>query len=163
MSTDATAQAPYRKLGGPLLLLAAGLWITVLSNAWRLLFRDLPNAVNGSWSRLADLHFMWVIALAWETLTVIVITGWCVFVLLMLHSRSNTAPGHAIAFFWASLGLAFLSILLTTTAIALGGEDSDWALLGGAIQSFGLGFLTAILWTAYLRRSERVRLTFVEK
>lgn len=156
-----TAAAPLpdapQGLGGWLILVGIGV---CLSPALILVgFAEiLPSFRSSTWASLTTpgggaFHAMWAPALLFEFAGNLAMVVFACLLIVLYFRRRRVFPAAFVVFLWAQALMIALDGML---AAALPGVTE-----GGAYDGLSRQAGAAVIWTAYMFRSERVRATFV--
>jgi transglutaminase-like putative cysteine protease len=154
--------SPLQGLGGWLVLLGLGLLVSLFKQG-QTLWQSLPAFSASSWQRLADAggaehHPLWGWALGFGLVSNIVLPLLTVLTLVLFFSKRASLPR-------VYTGLALFSLAVTLVdALFMQAIDSANTRMGARDWGRVLGqCIATAIWIGYLRRSRRVRATFVQR
>jgi hypothetical protein len=148
-----------RGLGGWLILVGLGVTLSPLMLVTGFV-STLPAYTATSWSSLttpasAQYHALWAPLLIFELCTNITFIVFSVFLAVAFYRRVRVFPGLFVGYTAAGVAVMVLDAVLSRGIPSVAGADqSDWG-------SAPAGFVFALIWIAYMFRSQRVRNTFV--
>jgi hypothetical protein len=149
-------------LGGWLILVQIGLYITILMLFIQLFQYSVPAFSAETWDVLTSrqsefFHPLWGPVLIFETLYNIVLLVFCAYILVVFYGKKSVLPRFMIIFYSTSLIIGIIDFVLLyqiPLARELGNE--------GSIRDIGRSALACAIWIPYFIKSERVHNTFLK-
>jgi hypothetical protein len=148
-------------LGGWLILVQVGIYITMLMLLLQLFQYSIPAISPETWNVFTSnksefYHPLWGPVLIFETLYNILLLIFCVYILFNLYKRKFILPRLMILFYSTSLIVGIIdSILLYQIPFARETED------GNSLRDTARSIITCAIWIPYFMKSKRVKNTFV--
>lgn len=148
-------------LGGWLILIQIGLYITVIMLLVQLFVYSLPAFGPETWDVLTSkdselYHPLWGPIFIFETAYNICFLGFCLYIFFMFYGKKSILPRLMIIFYGVSLVVAIVDVLLLFQ-IPLARELDN----GDGFKDIFRATLTSAIWIPYFLKSERVKNTFI--
>lgn len=148
-------------LGGWLVLIQIGLYLTLLLAVVQIADYSLMYLTDESWRILADpasefYEPLWVPLVIFESVYNILFFLFTIFVLIQFYRKKTSVPVLLIIFYASSLTIGIVDyVWLQQLNISQYLDDSS------IIRDISRSAVTCLIWIPYLRRSKRVRNTFI--
>ncbi len=147
-------------LGGWLVLVQIGIYLTMLLLLQQLFMNSLPAFLNDTWELLTSqlseyYHPLWGPILIFETLYNVAFFIFCIYILVCLYGKKAILPRLMIIFYSVSLAIGIVDYLLLLQ-IPLARELED----GSSIRDIIKSGIACAIWIPYFLKSERVHNTF---
>ncbi|MBY0118027.1 DUF2569 domain-containing protein [Paenibacillus sp. FSL R5-0623] len=159
-------KADYRPLGvsglgGWLILIQIGLFLTVILLVVQLFQQIIPTFTTETWEMLTSkqsdyYHPLWGPVLIFEMVYNTLFLLFSVYTIFAFYSKKAILPRLMIIFYGLSLAVGIIDYLLLLQ-IPLAKELED----GSSIREIAKSVITCAIWIPYFIKSERVHNTFV--
>lgn len=148
-------------LGGWLIVVQIGLFVTVITLLVQILRFNLPAFEPETWDLLTSkdselYHVMWAPFIVFEAVFNIALFLFCLVILAMFYARKSILPKLMIIFYSSGLAIVIIDPILAYQ-IPLAREMSVDTALSDIIRNM----VVCALWIPYFLKSERVQATFV--
>lgn len=148
-------------LGGWLILVQIGLYLTMILLTVQLFQHSLPAFRSDTWEVLTSLtsqyyHPLWEPVLIFEAIYNVLFLFFCIFILINFYGKKSTLPRLMIIFYSVSLIIGVIDYLLVIQ-IPLASELED----GSSLRDIVKSVITCAIWIPYFMKSERVHNTFI--
>ncbi|WP_339240617.1 DUF2569 domain-containing protein [Paenibacillus sp. FSL R5-0517] len=148
-------------LGGWLILIQIGLFLTVILLAVQLFQQIIPTFTTETWEMLTSkqsdyYHPLWGPVLIFEMVYNTLFLLFSVYTIFAFYSKKAILPRLMIIFYGLSLIVGIIDYLLLLQ-IPLAKELED----GSSIRDIAKSVITCAIWIPYFIKSERVHNTFV--
>ncbi|WFR62329.1 DUF2569 domain-containing protein [Paenibacillus amylolyticus] len=148
-------------LGGWLILVQIGLFLTVIFLAAQLIQFSLPTMTTETWELLTSeqsdyYHPLWGPVIIFETVYNALFLVFGIYTIIALYSKKSIFPRLMIMFYSVSLAVGIIDYLLLLQ-IPMARELED----GSSLRDIGRSALACAIWIPYFIKSERVHNTFV--
>lgn len=148
-------------LGGWLILIQIGLFLTVILLAVQLFQQIIPTFTTETWEMLTSkqsdyYHPLWGPVLIFEMVYNTLFLLFSVYTIFAFYSKKAILPRLMIIFYGLSLLVGIIDYLLLLQ-IPLAKELED----GSSIREIAKSVITCAIWIPYFIKSERVHNTFV--
>ncbi|MEK4661734.1 DUF2569 domain-containing protein [Priestia sp. FSL H7-0729] len=148
-------------LGGWLILIQIGLFLTVILLAVQLFQQIIPTFTTETWEMLTFkqsdyYHPLWGPVLIFEMVYNTLFLLFSVYTIFAFYSKKAILPRLMIIFYGLSLIVGIIDYLLLLQ-IPLAKELED----GSSIRDIAKSVITCAIWIPYFIKSERVHNTFV--
>ncbi|WP_339308958.1 DUF2569 domain-containing protein [Paenibacillus sp. FSL k6-2145] len=148
-------------LGGWLILIQIGLFVTVILLAVQLFQQIIPTFTTETWEMLTSkqsdyYHPLWGPVLVFEMVYNTLFLLFSVYTIFAFYSKKAILPRLMIIFYGLSLIVGIIDYLLLLQ-IPLAKELED----GSSIREIAKSVITCAIWIPYFIKSERVHNTFV--
>ncbi|WNS46066.1 DUF2569 domain-containing protein [Paenibacillus sp. MMS20-IR301] len=168
METNMQNQTEYHPLDGPkglggwLVLIQIGLFLTLLMLAVQILQSTIPSLKPDIWGLLTAkdselYHVLWGPIIIFEAIANVGQFLFCLFVLGMFYSKKSSVPLLMIIFYGGSMIIGIIDYALVQQ-IPIVQELED----GSSVSDIGRSVVTCAIWIPYFLKSRRVRNTFVQ-
>ncbi|MEK4508807.1 MULTISPECIES: DUF2569 domain-containing protein [Paenibacillus] len=149
-------------LGGWLVLIQIGLYITIIRLVVVFFQFILPMFSSGAWEVLTSqnsmaYHALWGPIIIFETVYNIIFLFFAVYILIQLYQKKSIFPRLMIIFYIASLLAVTIDIILMYQ-IPLAQQNSDVSSFNELFRSI----FTCAIWIPYFIKSTRVKNTFTK-
>ncbi|HIW34592.1 MAG TPA: DUF2569 domain-containing protein [Candidatus Paenibacillus intestinavium] len=149
-------------LGGWLILVQIGLYITIISLLVQLVQYSLPSLDPGVWLQLTSkdseiFHPLWSTIIIFEVVWNVSLLIFCCFSLINLYLKKSIFPKLMIILYGSSLLVGIVDAALLAQ-IPLVQELEDGSTITDIIRSA----ITCAIWIPYFIKSQRVANTFVK-
>ncbi|ETT32864.1 hypothetical protein C162_31384 [Paenibacillus sp. FSL R7-269] len=148
-------------LGGWLVLVQIGLVATLFQVSLQLINYNIPSFGREYWDLLASPqgemnHPLWAPAFIFEAAANGVLLLLTIFTLILFYQKKARLPRMMILLYSVNLLIGIIDYVLVMN-IPVASELQD----GSSMRDLIRAVFTCALWTAYFRKSERVRYTFI--
>lgn len=148
-------------LGGWLILVQIGLFLTIISLAIQLVVYSLPTMTTETWELLTSeqsdyYHPLWGSVVIFETVYNVLFLVFGIYTIIAFYSKKSIFPRLMIMFYSVSLAVGIIDYLLLLQ-IPMARELED----GSSLRDIGKSVLACAIWIPYFIKSERVHNTFV--
>nr|WP_301291513.1 DUF2569 domain-containing protein [Paenibacillus xylanexedens] len=148
-------------MGGWLILIQIGLFVTVILLAVQLFQQIIPTFTTETWEMLTSkqsdyYHPLWGPVLIFEMVYNTLFLLFSVYTIFVFYSKKAILPRLMIIFYGLSLIVGIIDYLLLLQ-IPLAKELED----GSSIREIAKSVITCAIWIPYFIKSERVHNTFV--
>ncbi|MEO2214525.1 DUF2569 domain-containing protein [Paenibacillus amylolyticus] len=148
-------------LGGWLILIQIGLFVTVILLAVQLFQQIIPTFTTETWEMLTSkqsdyYHPLWGPVIIFEMVYNTLFLLFSVYTIFAFYSKKVILPRLMIIFYGLSLIVGIIDYLLLLQ-IPLAKELED----GSSIREIAKSVITCAIWIPYFIKSERVHNTFV--
>ncbi|MGG1876406.1 MULTISPECIES: DUF2569 domain-containing protein [Paenibacillus] len=155
-----TGRSGVSGLGGWLILVQIGLYATLIIALYELVV-TMPVFSPETWNMITSkeseyYHYLWGPVIVYETAYGIILSAFCVFILIDFYARKAIVPKLMIIFYGGSLLLGIFDYILVMQ-IPLAREAED----GSTVQALIRAGFTSLIWIPYFLKSVRVKNTFV--
>ncbi|TCZ79352.1 DUF2569 domain-containing protein [Paenibacillus albiflavus] len=147
-------------LGGWLILVQIGLYLTIILLVLQLFQNSLPVFTTDTWEVLTSIksqyyHPLWGPVLIFESIYNVLFLFFSIYILINFYGKKSILPRLMIIFYSVSLAIGVIDYLLVLQ-IPLARELEDGSSLRGIVRSV----ITCAIWIPYFIKSERVHNTF---
>jgi hypothetical protein len=148
-------------LGGWLILVQIGLFITLLNLNIQIFQHSLPSFAPDIWNVLTSkvsevYHPLWAPIIVFEAIYNVLFILFTLFVIVSFYQRKSIVPRLMIIFYGTSFIVGIVDTLLVFQ-IPLAREADDGSYISDTIRSI----ITCLIWIPYFLKSERVKNTFI--
>jgi hypothetical protein len=148
-------------LGGWLILIQIGLFLTIILLAIQLFQYSLPAVITESWELLTSdqsdyYHPLWGPVIIFETVYNALFLMFSIYTVIAFYRKKSIFPRLMIMFYSVSLVVGIIDYLLLLQ-IPMARELED----GSSVRDIVKSVLTCAIWIPYFIKSERVHNTFV--
>src|SRR5262245_7213396 len=160
--SDAPAPSGPVGLGGWLVLVGLGLFLSPLFVVYRLWRDFVPIFREGSWEAIttpgnAAYNLWWGPLILAEAFINVVIIAVSILLLVLFFERSNRFPRLFVIFYVSTVLIALLEGL----ALSLIPQATAAMGIAEPLRGIGPAMIGALIWWAYMVKSRRVKNTFV--
>jgi len=148
-------------LGGWLILIQIGLYVTILMTLNQIIRYDLDIFTSEVWEMLtsegSELYDpLWKPTILFESIYHVASVVFSIYILIQFYRKKSIVPRLIIILYSASVVIGIIDyILLQQIAVAQEFEDE------GSLRDVVRSVITSVVWISYLLKSERVKNTFI--